>query len=75
MKVYWPFDCPISATPAADPTDSMLPPTPQVSVMSSHWPWSMAGFICSTAYMIGMLSTIADSVPMVMLAQVGPRPM
>ena len=29
-NVYIPLVCPISATPAAEPIDSMLPPTPAV---------------------------------------------
>ena len=70
--MYWPLDTPINATPAAEPTLSMLPPTPQVRVISSHWPWSIGGLIRSTAYMIGMLSTIADSAPIATLAQVCP---
>ena len=36
MKVYMPREVPISPTPAADPIDSKLPPTPAVSVTSSH---------------------------------------
>ena len=72
--MYSPREAPISATPAAEPTESMLPPTPQVRVIRSHWPWSIGGFIWITAYMIGMLSTIADSAPMTTLAQVWPQP-
>ena len=63
----------MSATPAADPIDSMLPPTPAVSVTRSHWFKSISGCICSTATMTGMLSTMADRIPTSVLAIVGPN--
>src|SRR5437667_177253 len=56
-----PRACPISATPAAEPIDSRLPPTPVVSVISSHWPSGMSGCIVSTAYISGMLSSTAEN--------------
>ena len=58
------FRWPINATPAADPIDSMLPPTPAVKVAKSHCPVSISGNIVSTAYITGMLSTIADKIPL-----------
>ena len=58
-----PCACPIRATPAAEPMDSSDPPTPAVSVTSSHWPCDISGFIASTANMIGMLSMMADASP------------
>ena len=51
----------------------MEPPTPQVSVTSSHWPSLICGSMVSTANISGMLSTMAESAPMMMLAEVGPK--
>ena len=44
-NVYIPFDCPIKATPAADPIESILPPTPAVKVTSSHCESDILGSI------------------------------
>ena len=71
--MYTPRACPMSATPAALPTDSSEPPTPAVSVTSSHCPRSMAGLAVSTANMTGMLSTTAEASPTATLAQVAPH--
>ena len=77
MKVYEPRACPMSATPAAEPTDSIEPPTPAVSVTSNHWyrpsgPDPMSGFMPSTANITGTLSRIAEMTPTPTLATVGP---
>ncbi len=36
LKEYCPRACPMRPTPAADPIDSRLPPTPAVKVTRSH---------------------------------------
>ena len=64
----------MTATPAAEPIDSRLPPTPAVSVISSQWPWDMSGSMVRTANMTGMLSITADTIPKAMLAQVAFQP-
>ena len=53
--------------------DNSEPPTPAVSVTSSHWPIDMSGIIVSTANITGMLSTIAENSPTAMLALVAPN--
>ena len=70
MPLAWPM----RATPAAEPIERIDPPTPQVRVISSHWPSVICGSILSTANISGMLSTMADKAPMIMLAVVGPKP-
>ena len=60
----------MSATPAAEPMESKLPPTPAVRVTSSHWPMDMSGFMVRTANMTGMLSMRADNTPTRMFAVV-----
>ena len=72
-NVYIPFDCPIKATPAADPIESILPPTPAVKVTSIHCESGIVGSIVNTANITGMLSTIADKIPTRILAVVAPR--
>ncbi len=72
-KVYIPFDCPINATPAAEPIDSILPPTPAVRVTNNHCESGIAGSIVKTANITGMLSTIADNIPTSILALVAPK--
>ena len=72
-KVYIPFDCPIKATPAAEPIESILPPTPAVRVTSNHCESGIEGSMVNTANITGMLSTIADKIPTSMLAFVAPK--
>lgn len=62
-NVYFPLACPMRATPAAEPMDKRLPPTPAVRMTKSHCPSDISGFMVNTANMIGILSTIADKVP------------
>ena len=73
-NVYLPLACPISATPAADPIESKLPPTPAVSVTSNHCISSITGFICRIATITGILSTMALRTPTRLFASVGPKP-
>ncbi len=61
----------MSATPAAEPIDSKLPPTPAVRVTSSQLPTDISGCIDSTANITGMLSTTEESSPTSTLAQMG----
>ncbi len=71
--MYTPRACPISATPAALPTDRSDPPTPAVNVTSSHSDSDIGGCISSTENMTGMLSMTAESTPTSRLARVAPR--
>jgi len=72
-KVYLPLAVPISATPAADPTDNILPTMPHVSVTSSHWKCGISGCILRIENMTGILSTIAEVAPRNTLVVVGPH--
>ena len=63
----------MSPTPAADPTARSDPPTPAVSVSSSHCVVVISGSVCSTAYVMGMLSMTADSAPSATFAMLGPK--
>ena len=72
-KVYIPLDCPIKATPAAEPIESILPPTPAVSVTNSHCESGIEGSIVRTANITGILSTIADKIPTSIFALVAPK--
>jgi hypothetical protein len=79
MKVYCPLEVPINATPAAEPTESSVPPTPQVSVISNHWKWLISGPILRIANITGILSIIDGElfiIPMnnVKYLQVAPAP-
>jgi len=67
-NVYVPRACPMSATPAALPTDSGEPPTPLVSVTSSRWPVDISGAICSTPNMTGTLSITAENRPIMAIS-------
>ena len=73
MKEYAPGTTPISPTPAALPTLSMLPPHPAHSVRSDHCDADISGSALSTAYVIGMLSIAADAKPNATLATSGPN--
>ena len=69
------YECetPIKPTPAAEPTENKLPPTPAERVMSSHSDFDMAGSVDKTAYIIGMLSMTALNNPMRIHAAFAPK--
>ena len=63
---------PVSATLAADPMDSIYPPTPAVNVTSGQCQLFILGSMASRANMTAMLPTRAESNQTETLANVGP---
>ena len=66
--------------PAVDGSDPIVPVARLIldgersdSVISSHWPSDMSGCIVKTANISGILSKIADRMPIRTFAAVGPR--